>query len=117
MRSATVVARLILLSVMLALPAAAFAQEAAITGTVTDSTGAVLPGVTVTATNSATGNTFVGVTDDRGNYRIPVRVGDVPDDRGAARVCDRPRQRTSSCSSVRRPPSTCRWRPRPCRKP
>jgi len=75
MRSATVVARLILLSVMLALPAAAFAQEAAITGTVTDSTGAVLPGVTVTATNSATGNTFVGVTDDRGNYRVPVRVG------------------------------------------
>jgi len=75
MRSATVVARLILLSAMLALPAAAFAQEAAITGIVTDSTGAVLPGVTVTATNSATGNTFVGVTDDRGNYRISVRIG------------------------------------------
>jgi hypothetical protein len=42
---------------------------------VTDSSGAVLPGVTVTATNETTGNTFVGVTLETGNYRIPVRVG------------------------------------------
>ena len=38
-------------------------------GTVTDSTGAVLPGVTITAVNTATGNTFVDVTDERGVYR------------------------------------------------
>src|SRR5204862_5111861 len=44
-------------------------------GTVADSTGAVLPGVTVTGTNDATGNKFVGVTDERGIYRMPVRVG------------------------------------------
>jgi hypothetical protein len=42
---------------------------------VTDSSGAVLPGVTVTAINETTGNTFVGVTLETGNYRIPVRVG------------------------------------------
>jgi hypothetical protein len=52
-----------------------YAQDAVLTGTVTDATGAVLPGVTVTAVNEATGNTFVGVTDGTGNYRIPARVG------------------------------------------
>jgi len=67
--------RVLLIGVILLLPAAAFAQEAVLTGTVTDSTGAVLPGTTVTASNDATGNTFVGVTDERGIYRIPVRIG------------------------------------------
>src|SRR5262245_27115672 len=55
--------------------AIAQAQDAAVNGTVTDATGGVLPGVTVTALHTATGNTFFAVTDDRGNYRIPVRVG------------------------------------------
>jgi hypothetical protein len=40
-----------------------------------DNTGGVLPGVTVTATNEASGNTFNSVTDERGTYRIPVRAG------------------------------------------
>ena len=53
----------------------AHAQEAVLIGTVTDSTGAVLPGVTVTAVHEATGNRFVAVTDERGAYRIPTRVG------------------------------------------
>jgi hypothetical protein len=44
-------------------------------GTVTDATGGVLPGVTVTATNVESGNTFVAVTDERGDFRMPVRVG------------------------------------------
>jgi hypothetical protein len=57
------------------LPLGAFAQEATLSGTVTDSTGGVLPGVTITATHTATGNTFVAVTDEKGGYRIPVRVG------------------------------------------
>src|SRR4026208_1981101 len=57
------------------LPFTGSAQEATLTGTVTDSTGAVLPGVTITAVNAATGNTFNGVTDERGIYRLPVRVG------------------------------------------
>src|SRR3977135_3287642 len=69
------VRRIFLIGVILVLPVAAFAQEAVLTGTVTDSTGAVLPGVTVTASNDATGNKFVGVTDERGIYRVPVRIG------------------------------------------
>jgi hypothetical protein len=67
--------RLLLLCAMLALPAMAFAQDAVLTGTITDTTGAVLPGVTINATQEATGNTFDTVTDARGVYRIPVRVG------------------------------------------
>jgi hypothetical protein len=41
--------RVLLIGVILLLPVAAFAQDAVLTGTVTDSTGACLPGVTVTA--------------------------------------------------------------------
>ena len=66
---------LVLLCAVLALPAVAFAQDAVLTGTITDSTGAVLPGVTVTAVNEATGNNYETVTDAAGVYRIPVRVG------------------------------------------
>ena len=67
--------RVLLALVILALPAAVYAQEAVLTGTITDSTGGVLPGVTVTATHAATGNTFLAVSDERGIYRIPARVG------------------------------------------
>src|ERR1051325_8673609 len=66
---------LITLCAVCAGSSAAFAQEATLTGTITDSTGGVLPGVTVTALHEATGNTFVAVTDERGIYRIPARVG------------------------------------------
>jgi hypothetical protein len=69
------VRRLLLILGLLAMPAIGYAQEAVLTGTVTDSTGGVLPGVTVTAVNDATGNTFVGVTDGTGAFRIPARVG------------------------------------------
>ena len=75
MSSSRVFGRLILLCAIVALPAMAFAQEATLTGTITDSTGAVLPGVTVTAVNEATGNNYVAVTDAAGVYRMPVRVG------------------------------------------
>src|SRR5712691_9524932 len=74
MRS-SVVGRLVLLGAILMLPARLYAQEATLSGTVSDSTGGVLPGVTVTAVHEATGNTFVGVTDASGVFRIPVRVG------------------------------------------
>jgi hypothetical protein len=59
----------------LALPAAVFAQEATISGTVKDSTSGVLPGVAVRAVHEATGTQFEGFTDERGNFRIPVRIG------------------------------------------
>jgi hypothetical protein len=67
--------RVVLVLAILVLPVAALAQEAVLTGTITDATNAVLPGVTITATNAATGNTFVGVTDESGVYRLPARVG------------------------------------------
>jgi hypothetical protein len=69
------VKRVFVALMLLAMPTAGYAQEAVLTGTVTDSTGAVLPGVTVTALNEATGNTFVGVTDGTGVYRLAARVG------------------------------------------
>ena len=69
------VRRLLLACVLLGFPYTASAQEAVVTGTVTDSTGGVLPGVTITALLEATGNTFVAVTDERGVYRLPARVG------------------------------------------
>src|ERR1044071_3005604 len=67
--------RLVWVFAIFLLPIPGYAQEATVTGTVVDQTGGVLPGVTVTALHEATGNTFVGVTDERGTYRLPVRVG------------------------------------------
>jgi hypothetical protein len=66
---------LLVVGTIIALPALAHAQEASVNGIVTDSTGGVLPGVTITALHQATGNTFVAVTDERGAYRLPVRIG------------------------------------------
>jgi hypothetical protein len=71
----TAVKRLLIFALLLGVPGMAVAQEATISGTVTDSTGGVLPGVTVRAVNDATGNSFEAVTDERGAYRIPVRIG------------------------------------------
>ncbi len=53
----------------------ATAQEATLSGTVVDATGGVLPGATLTAVLEASGNTFEGVTDERGVYRIAARAG------------------------------------------
>jgi hypothetical protein len=58
----------LLTAVFLSFPVIAQAQDATVNGTVTDSTGGVLPGVTVTALHTTTGNTFFAVTDDRGNH-------------------------------------------------
>ena len=64
-----------MLLILLAVPSAGYAQEAVLTGTISDASGGVLPGVSVTALHEATGNRFVAVTDERGIYRIPARVG------------------------------------------
>src|SRR5467141_3486626 len=60
---------------ILAIPVVGYAQEATVSGTVTDSTAAVLPGVTIKAVNEASGNSFEAVTDARGAYRIALRIG------------------------------------------
>ena len=67
---------LLIVCTMLMVPVSLSAQEAVVTGAVTDATGGTLPGVTVVATHEATGNTFLAVTDLRGVFRIPVRTGD-----------------------------------------
>jgi len=74
MRS-NIVAWLIVIGATVALPLTGHAQEATLFGTVTDTTGGVLPGVTVRALHEASGNTFEAVTDERGAYRLPVRTG------------------------------------------
>src|SRR5882762_793965 len=68
--------RLLVLVITLLLPISAYAQEAAIGGIITDSTGGVLPGVVVRAVNEANGNSFEAVTDSTGKYVLTVRIGD-----------------------------------------
>ena len=68
--------RTISLSILFAIlvPLAAFAQSStgSISGNITDASGSVLPGVTVTATNTATGFARSVVTNDVGHYEIPL---------------------------------------------
>ena len=52
------------------LPAAAFAQEGQIAGTVRDKSEAVMPGVTIDVTSPALIGTRSAVTDSNGQYRI-----------------------------------------------
>src|SRR5436309_1715222 len=52
-------------------PSPVFAQNAQITGVVKDSSGGVVPGVTVTGKNAENGFTRVAVTEGNGEYRLP----------------------------------------------
>jgi len=65
--------RLFFVAFLILLPVLTFAQSQATTGviegTVTDATGGVLPGVTVTLRNTATNYTQVGVSDTAGRFR------------------------------------------------
>src|SRR6187401_1873766 len=62
---------LIVLFTRVLTPSPAWAQSTAeLNGRVTDSSGALLPGVTVTATQTATGLVRTVVTDGDGNYLI-----------------------------------------------
>ena len=55
---------------LLATPASAQRQLGAVQGTITDATGAVLPGVTVTATNKSTGEVRTTTSNEVGIYRL-----------------------------------------------
>src|SRR5277367_1015279 len=52
------------------IPATAQTVTGAVRGTITDPTGAIVPGATVTATNQATGVKAVDTTNQSGNYSI-----------------------------------------------
>ena len=68
--------RLLLVYAIALLPTAARAQqEATLSGAVIDSSGGVMPGVTITALHESSGNTFLGFSDERGEFRLPVRAG------------------------------------------
>jgi len=64
--------RVLFLAVCIALTAASTlqAQEATLTGAITDETKAVLPGVSVTVTDVASGAQFAATTNEKGEYRL-----------------------------------------------
>src|SRR5438132_1144005 len=64
---------LALVLAVLVISSAAFAQSerGTISGTVTDSTGAVVPGAKVTVTNPATNVTIAVTTTDTGTFTVP----------------------------------------------
>lgn len=64
---------LVILILLMAFPVALFAQRATaadLTGRIDDESGAVLPGVVVSATNTATNQVRTAVTDKEGRYYI-----------------------------------------------
>src|SRR6266566_4021112 len=69
----TRVGRLVVVAFSLLLPSVALAQLSTgqISGRVADESGAVLPGVTVTAVQTDTGQTRTAVTDASGTYVLP----------------------------------------------
>ena len=69
---ALIVGVLSLLLFPLAKSAQAQSTAAGIVGTITDETGAVLPGVEVLVKNPATGLTRTVVTEESGNYNVPL---------------------------------------------
>ncbi len=60
-----------MLAILLACPLPAQTTFATITGTVTDSTGAVVPNATITATNVATGVQYSTKSNEAGIYTVP----------------------------------------------
>src|SRR6516165_10662165 len=65
--------RLVLTFVLLGVPVAAFAQRATsgtVIGKITDSSGAVMPGVTVSLQSPEALGQFSAVTDSQGQYRV-----------------------------------------------
>jgi hypothetical protein len=64
-------ALLLLTSFSLTNPSSAQTVFGSITGTVTDSTGAVVPGANVQAVDETTGTTLETISTSAGSYRFP----------------------------------------------
>src|SRR5215467_5980101 len=64
-------AHAMLLVLLATVPLAAQSTTSAILGTITDSSGAAVPGVTVTVTNTSTDIAQTTLSDERGRYRVP----------------------------------------------
>src|SRR5277367_3128829 len=66
----------VLLVALIGFSVSTFAQQATIVGTVTDPSGAVVPNVTITLTNAATGKSIVIPTNDSGQYAaVDLQIG------------------------------------------
>jgi hypothetical protein len=75
-RCGRVLVALFLFAMVLPAPALAQFDTSTVLGAVKDSSGAVIPGATVTLKNVATGISATAVTDAQGNYQfLTVRVG------------------------------------------
>ncbi|HTR38877.1 MAG TPA: TonB-dependent receptor [Bryobacteraceae bacterium] len=61
----------VVLLASLMLPSRVQAQTASVSGTVTDSSGAAVPGASIELRNTATGATRTVVTDNQGRYSVP----------------------------------------------
>ena len=98
-----------LLLAFVAAPSLAHAQSQAINGTiegvVRDTTGAALPGVTVTVTHVETGARRVLSTGADGSYRaLLLPLGELPGARASSRASRSSSGRASAC-----PPARPRW--------
>jgi hypothetical protein len=72
MNRSNVAAAFLSLALLLTGPVAAFAQNgSSVEGTVTDSSGAVIPAASITLTNNSTGVVLSGKTDSSGTYSFP----------------------------------------------
>src|SRR5258705_12618090 len=60
---------------ILAMPTVGHAQEATLTGVITDTTGGVLPGATIKAVNEDSGNSFEAATGGRRACPLAVPLG------------------------------------------
>jgi predicted porin len=76
-----------LLALALLASSAAHAQQAAtLTGTVTDSTAAVIPGAQVELVNPATGESYTASTEEAGSYTLLRIPGQVDHDSGVKAI-------------------------------
>ena len=64
------VAVAILASLLLSLPLLSQSSNATVSGTVNDPSGAIVPGVTITATNNATGVSSTAISNEAGVFNI-----------------------------------------------
>src|SRR5436190_3218328 len=66
-----IVAAAALLSLLISTPAFSQSTVATVSGTIDDGTGALIPGVTVTVTNKATGIVTTALSNEAGTYNFP----------------------------------------------
>ena len=108
---------LLLLSTSVAAAQAVSATTGAINGRVTDNTGAILPGVTVTLASPSMMGTRTAITNDEGQYRFPA---DSPwrlsADLRALRIRHASSVTKSASRSDSRPRSTSSWASPRCRR-